>query len=139
MGFQCCDHPVHPIHSFIYSFSSHGGFTLICSFIQLQPNRMLYSELVHFSPSVHPFIHSLSSHTLSESSARQLPGVQDAVWELLSFLSLGSFFSWRQQGSDRLLHHRLCMLVASCHLKFLFIVRAAFTHGIQSSPGKGCS
>lgn len=61
------------IHLFI---QCHGGFTLICSFIQLQPNRMLYSALVHFSPSVHPFIHSLSSHTLSESSARQLPGVQ---------------------------------------------------------------
>lgn len=51
-------------------------------------------------------------------------------------LVLRKLFSWRQQGSDRLLHHRLCMLVASCHLKFLFIVRAAFTHGIQSSPGE---
>ena len=41
--------------------------------------------------------------------------------QLMSFLSLGSFFSWRQQGSDRLLYHRLCMLVASCRLKFLLV------------------
>ena len=100
MGFQCCDHSVHPVPSFTYSFNSHGGFTLICSFIRLQPNRTLQSASVHFSPSVGPFIHSLISHTLSESSARQLPGVQDAVLELMSFLSLGSFSSWRQQGSD---------------------------------------
>ena len=74
-----------------------------------------------FHLSVCAFIHSLNSHILGESSAGHIPGAQDAMIQLMSFLSLESFFSWRQQGSDRLLYHRLCMLVASCHLKFLLV------------------